>query len=118
MIDVLLIIPAVLFMTALFMRNVQPQEYEPAHSAQQIVLWYASQPRIGLWLLLMSLPAAALAIGGTIVVRKWHTDVALRKATRAVASMARSHLTTLILAATSLTAAGVLGIVALHVLTD
>lgn len=36
-IELLLVFPAVLFMTALFMRNVQPEQYEPAHSAQQIV---------------------------------------------------------------------------------
>jgi hypothetical protein len=38
--ELTLIFPAALFMTALFVRNLQPQQYEPAHTAQQIVMWY------------------------------------------------------------------------------
>ena len=37
--EMMLILPAVLFMTALFMRNVQPLRFEPAHTAQEIVAW-------------------------------------------------------------------------------
>jgi hypothetical protein len=58
--EVLLILPSVLFMTALFVRNLQPLQYEPAHTAQQIVDWYAARPRVGLWLLLTALPLAVL----------------------------------------------------------
>ena len=56
--ELLLVFPAVLFMTALFARNVQPPQYEPAHTAQQIVDWYAARPHIGLWVLLIALPLA------------------------------------------------------------
>jgi membrane protein DedA with SNARE-associated domain/rhodanese-related sulfurtransferase len=47
--EMLLIFPAVLFMAALFLRNVQPLQYEPARTAQQIVTWYVGPPRLGLW---------------------------------------------------------------------
>jgi hypothetical protein len=35
--ELLLVFPASLFMTALFVRNLQPLQYEPARSAQRIV---------------------------------------------------------------------------------
>jgi len=37
--ELVLIFPAALFMTALFVRNLQPQQFEPAHTAQRIVSW-------------------------------------------------------------------------------
>ena len=89
----MLIFPAVLFMTALFMRNLQPLQDEPARTAQEIVAWYAARPRLGLWLLLITLPLAVLTTGCAALVRNW----------RALAT---------------LTAAAVLAIVALHSLSD
>ena len=99
--ELLLIFPGVLFMTALFARNVQPPKYEPAHTAQRIVDWYAAQPHIGLWLLLIALPLAVLVTGSLALARNW-----------------RSHLAAFLVAAATLTAACILAIVALHVLTD
>ncbi len=105
-------------MTALFVRNLQPEKYEPAHTAQQIVQWYAARPHTGLWLLLMALPALVLVIGCASLWGQWHNDVELRTAARQFLNLARTHLATILIAGASLTAAGVLGIVALHTLTD
>ena len=63
-VELLLIAPGVLFFTALFVRNLQPQQYEPARTAQRIVSWYAARPHFALWLLLIALPAAVLVMGG------------------------------------------------------
>ncbi|HUJ20501.1 MAG TPA: hypothetical protein VLX58_03215 [Bryobacteraceae bacterium] len=52
--ELLLTSPAALFMTALFVRNLQPLQYELAHTAQRIVTWYALRPRIGCGALLHS----------------------------------------------------------------
>jgi hypothetical protein len=116
--ELLLISPAVLFMTSLFVRNVTPQELEPAHTAQQIVLWYAARPRLGLWVLLIALPAAVFFTGCAAVLRSWNDDADLRQAGRHVFGAIRTHLATVLVALATLTAAGVLVIVALHVLTD
>ena len=53
--ELVLIFPAVLFMTALVLRNLQPLQYEPARSAQQLVMWYAGRMWT-LWFLLLGLP--------------------------------------------------------------
>jgi hypothetical protein len=116
--ELLLIFPAVLFMTALFVREVQPQQFEPAHSAQRIVMWYAARPYVGLWVLLMTLPLVVLVTGCVTLLRTWSTDAQLRRAALQTLGEIRAHLATLCVAAATLTAGAVLAIVALHVLTD
>lgn len=81
-VELLLIFPAGLFMTALFVRNLQPQQYEPAHTAQQIVMWYSVRPHTGLWVFLIGLPLAVLVTGGSALLYNWNQDVELREATR------------------------------------
>ncbi|MGZ7081071.1 MAG: hypothetical protein ACXVJT_16775 [Thermoanaerobaculia bacterium] len=116
--ELLLIFPAALFMTALFVRNLQPMQYEPARTAQRIVMWYSARPHVGLWVLLMALPLAVLIIGCATLLRSWNGDAALRQSARQTLAAVRAHLTTLLVAVATLTAGGVLAIVALHVLTD
>jgi hypothetical protein len=116
--ELLLIFPAVLFMTALFVRNIQPLQYEPAHTAERIVMWYSVRPRVGLWVLLMALPLAVLVTGCATLLRSWNDDVELRQAARQTLAAIHAHLATIIVAVATLTAGGVLAIVALHSLTD
>jgi hypothetical protein len=117
--ELLLIFPAALFMTALFVRNLQPQQYEPARTAQRIVTWFATRPvHFGLWVLLGALPLAVLAIGCATLLRSWTSDAELRQAARQTLAAVRSHLATFLIAAATLAAGAILTIVALHVLTD
>lgn len=116
--ELLLISPAVLFMTALFVRNIQPEQYEPAHTAGRIVTWYAERQRLGLWVLLIALPVAVLVTGGTTLLRSWNDDGELRQAARQAITTLRAHLAMALVAAATLAAAGILAIVAVHVLTD
>ncbi len=116
--ELLLIVPAALFITALFVRNLQPQQYEPAHTAQQVVLWYAARPRVGLWVLLIALPFAVLALGLGTLLRCWSSDEELRRAAWQVLVAVRAHLATLLIAIATIAAGSILAIVALHVMTD
>lgn len=116
--EVVLIFPAALFMTALFVRNLQPMQYEPAHTAQRIVMWYSARPHAGLWVLLMALPLAVLVTGCVTLLRSWKADAELRQSARQTLAAVRSHLATLLVAVATLTSGGVLAIVALHSLTD
>src|ERR1700674_3970317 len=102
--ELLLIFPAVLFMTTLFVRNLQPQQYEPAHTAERIVTWYAVRPRVGLWVLLMALPLAVLITGCATLLRSWNGDVELRQAARQMLAAIHAHLATLIVGVATLTA--------------
>ncbi|HEX7892657.1 MAG TPA: hypothetical protein VF447_00605 [Terriglobales bacterium] len=115
--ELLLVFPAALFMTALFVRNLQPQQYEPAHTAQRIVDWYAASPHVGLWLLLIALPLVVLFLGVVTLARNWKADAELRQAAQQVAQNIRGHVATLLVTLATLTAAGILAIVALHLIT-
>lgn len=116
--ELLLILPAALFMTALFVRNLQPPEYEPAHTARQIVTWFAERPRIGLWGLLITLPLAVLVTGCARLLHGWSDEADLRQAARQTLALLDAHLPALLVAGATLAAGGVLAIVALHLLAD
>ena len=116
--ETILILPALLFMVSLFMRNVQPQQYEPAHTAQRIVNWYAARPNLGLSLFLIALPMGVLFTGAFTLFRSWKSDDQLRRDVLQVVDSVRSHFATAVVAAATVTAGGILAIVALHVITD
>ena len=116
--ELLLVFPAVLFMASLFARSIQPQQYEPAHTAQRVVDWYASSVHVGLWLLLIALPLAALVIGIATLLRQWRRNQAFRAATLEAIAILRTHAATLLIAGTTVTAGGILAIVALHIAAD
>jgi len=116
--ELLLIFPAVLFMTSLFVRGIQPQQFEPAHTAMRIVDWYAARPHLGLWLLLIAMPLTVLISGCAFMLRSWKSNAELRQATRQSFQTVRVHFATVLVAGTTATALGILAIVALHMITD
>jgi hypothetical protein len=63
--------PAVLFMAALFLRQVPAPGREPARTADRIVKWYATHPQFALWVLLLLLPLSAFVLGLTALLRTW-----------------------------------------------
>jgi hypothetical protein len=112
--EVLLISPAALFMAALFVRNLSPKNAEPALTAQRVVMLYASNVHVGLWLLLIALPLAALGIGCATLLRQWSDDASLRQAVAAV----RAHFASLLIVVATIASASFLGAIGIHVLTD
>src|ERR1035441_9236505 len=74
--QLLLILPAVLFMGSLIARNVSPLQNEPAHTAQQIVMWYAGRMWT-LWVLLVTFPLAAKPMLASIHVNRGMLIVAV-----------------------------------------
>jgi hypothetical protein len=105
-------------MTALFARSIQPTQFEPAHTAQLIVDWYAARTHLGLWLFLIALPLAVLVIGAFTLLRSWRRDPDLRDSTHRMLALIRTHAATLLIACTTMVAFGILAIVALHLITD
>ncbi len=116
--ELLLVFPAALFMASLFLRQIQPQQYQPAHAAQTIVEWYAARPAVGLHICLVALPLAAMVIGSATLLRNWNRDEDLRRGTLDMLAFVRTHLATLLVTIAAFGAACILAIVALHVITD
>jgi hypothetical protein len=116
--EVLLVFPAALFMISLFVRQMQPVQYQPAHAAQSVVEWFSARPHIGLAVLLIALPLAALLIGSAALFRNWRADQSFRSAALEMMALLRAHFAMMLVTGATLVAAGILAVVVAHVITD
>jgi len=117
--EIVLILPAAVFMAAILVRNVTPLPNEPAATAQRVVMWYAHlPPQVGLWGFLSLMPLAVVGLGGLAILSSWQTDEALRSAARDVARAVRAHAAMVLTALTTVIAAGILSFVVVHMMTD
>jgi hypothetical protein len=78
-------------MTALFVRNLQPEPYEPVETGRRLVEWFSARPLLGLDVFLIALPFAAFVIGGATVLRSWRSDAELRRTALATFGAVRGH---------------------------
>jgi hypothetical protein len=117
-IELLLILPAALFMIALLVRNLQPPQSEPAHTAWCLVDWYSTHLILGLYLFLVAMPLAAFLVGSSTLFLGWHRDAEFRKAALATFNAVRPYLADLVISAATLMAGFFLAIVALHMMTN
>src|SRR5688572_7969538 len=113
--ELLLISPAALFMSALFVRNLRPLQEEPARTAHEIAMWYAGR-QWTLWALLIVLPLIALVTGCATLLRNRNHEAEPRHAPGELLAASRADMATLFIAAMTLTAGGVLARVAVHFL--
>jgi hypothetical protein len=112
-IELLLVFPAVLFMVALFLREVQPLA-----QTGRFVEWFSHHVVLGLYVFLIAMPLAAFVIGCAIVLRCWCSSVEFRRATLEIFTTVRAHGASLLIAGVTLMAGGILAIVALHMITE
>jgi len=105
--ELVLILPATLFMAALIIRNLPLSEM--ANGAQWFVMWYSTRVWT-LWVLLLALPFAALIAGCVMLSR----DRIERP--QAAAAIAPAQPASIFIVVLTLSAAGILAIVVLHML--
>jgi hypothetical protein len=111
--QLLLIFPSAFFMGALVVRVLQPLQNEPAHTAQQLVMWYAARMWT-LWVLLIALPFAVLVTGCVTFARGWRNGLRLPQVAQQTLAAIQADGAMRLIAATTSTAGVVLAIVALH----
>ena len=113
-----LICPAVLFVTALMLRQVLPPDCERARTAERIVTWYAAHPQFALWVLLLLCPFWALVLGGAALLRTWGDNAELRSfAWRALAAIP-AHWPAVSIGGATLLSAGVLVMITAHIMRE
>ncbi len=105
----LLLLPAAVFMLSLILRRMGPMQYEPAHTAQQIVLWYSGRIWT-LWILLALLPLAVLSIGCAALISQSVGSTAPRQIP--------ANRTTVFIVVLTLASAVILLIVGVHMLMN
>ena len=112
-IELLLLFPAVLFMVALFLREVQPLA-----QTGRLVQWFSQHVVLGLYVFLIAMPLAAFVVGCGIVLRSWRSDAEFRRATLEILTTVRAHVASLLIAGATLMAGSILAIVAIHMITE
>jgi hypothetical protein len=109
-----LVFPAALFMTAVFVQS----GFERAETARRLVGWFSTHVFLGLYIFLIAMPLAALVIGAAALLGRMRKDAELRQAVVKTLAMARAHAWALITAGAAVMAAGILTIVAIHMITQ
>jgi cytochrome b561 len=112
----ILVGPAVLFVTALVMRQVAPRESRPVRVADRIVRWYAAHPQLALWVLLLFLPLSALILGSAALLRTWGDNPKLRYFTWRALAEIPEHWPALSIGGATLIAFGVLVMITAHLM--
>ncbi len=115
--QLVLILPAALFLTAVLVGTGDEPQYELASVAQGIVAWYSARMWT-LWLLLLILPLAVLAAGCATLIGSWHRAAEVPITARPSLAMLPAPLATLFVAGTTFTSAGSLAVVVLHMLAN
>jgi hypothetical protein len=108
--------PAVLFVAALFFRQVPPPGSEPARTAERILKWYAAHPQLALWVLLLFLPLSAFILGTAALLRTWGDNPQLRYYTWRALVAIPEHWPAVSIGGATLLAAGVLAMITAHLM--
>ena len=103
--------PAVLFVAALFLRQVPPPTSEPARTADRIVKWYATHPQLALWVFLILLPLSAFILGSAALLRTWGDNPQLQYYTWRALAAIPEHWPAVSIGGATLLSAGVLAMI-------
>ena len=111
------ILPAAVFLTSVLVGVGDQPQYELAHVAQRIVAWYSGK-QWTLEFLLILLPLVAFIAGCTALLRSWVGEPRPEPVMRASLAAIPAPLATLFVGWATLTSAGILAVVALHMLAN
>lgn len=112
-IELLLVVPATLFLGALFLRDVQP-----LMGTGHLVDWFARHVVLGLYVSLIAMPLVALVTGVGVMLRSWRSGGEFRRRAKRMSAVIRGNLASLLIAASTLMAGGILAVVAMHMITE
>ena len=110
-----LLLPALVFFSALLVRPLGSLADEPAHTAEQIVAWYAGRVPVGLWLLLMACPLGSFLVGTLTLLGSVDGR---RPVLPQLTARVRGDLGTRVVLTTTCAAGAILAVVALHALAN
>jgi len=107
-----LVFPAVLFLAALFARQVPPPRAAHARTADRIVEWYSNHSQLGLWICLLLLPMTAFVLGGAALLRTWRENPMLQYYSWRAVQSVPEHLPAFLIAVVTMASGYVLAMMA------
>jgi hypothetical protein len=113
--ELLLLLPASLFMASLFVQHLEP--VPPAQAAHHLVEWFSTHVVLGLYVFLVALPFVAFLIGCATVLLSWRSAEGIRRAVLEMLGAVRGHMAILLIAGATVMAGGILAIVGMHMIT-
>jgi hypothetical protein len=111
-----LVAPAILFVMALSLRQWEAFDGEPARMAERVVQWYAAHPQFALWVLLLFLPLTAFVLGSSALLRTWGDNPQLRDYAWRALALIPEHQPAFLIAVATVVSAGVLAMMARHLM--
>ena len=111
------IFPAVLFLTSGLVGAGDPPQYELAHIAQRIGGWFVGLGLPMFGVLVILLPFVALVTGSAMLLRSWNGEPAAPMARASLAAIP-APFSTLFVSWATLTSAGIIAVVGLHILAN
>jgi len=117
--ELLLVMPATLFLGLAALRSMQPRQYQPARIGWIIFEWMANNlTRVDAAVIFLVLPAIAFILGIAALLRSWQRDERLRWDAIAFLAVLRRNLHFVIVSAGVLAGAAILAAAAVHIVTD
>lgn len=115
----LLVLPATLLLTAAFLRQLQPRQFEPARTSWAVFEWTTTHiSQAGAALLFLIMPAAAVVAGCVGLLLAWGNSETLRQDIAEVLASLRRNLAVAFLGTGTLLATAILAAVVLHIIAD
>jgi hypothetical protein len=115
----LMVLPAVVFLTAAALRLLQPRQFEPAHTSWIIFDWTAAHiSRLGAAMLFIGMPGIVVLAGCATLLQTWREDQALRHDAILGLTIFRRHLTISFLTTATLLAAAIITFAVAHLVTN
>ena len=106
--------PALLFVTALFLRKVPPAESATAGFAERVVRWYAAHPQFALWVLFILFPLSAFLLGSVTLLQTWGENPKLQYWAWRVLEEIPEHWPAMSVGGATLVSAGLLVMITAH----
>ena len=114
-VQLLLIIPAALFIVALLVRDLQPLLDQAAYIARLVVIWYSERVWT-LWLFLAALPFTVFVLGSGALMQDWTARLDPRHVNPRTSVVIDFQPTAIAIWALTMLSAVILTVVAVHVL--
>jgi hypothetical protein len=117
--ECLMVLPATFALSVAVLRMLQPRQFEPARTGWAVFEWMTAHlTKVHAAAMFLVLPATAIAIGSTALLRSWREDELLRWDAIAFLAVLRRNVHVVMLTAGAFAGAAILLAAIVHMITN